>query len=230
MELRLIVSESEKRTFAERMAQARTTRNGGFRETPCSNMGRIHLQFGQLYGLFDDAGPYPDQMIAGLIIHDLASFALSYPKPDFSHYQPERVFEVGELWSLAKGLGAFLLQRGGLILAGLRQAQAVVGYAIVEPWNLTRLYRGLVPVGEPIEWPYVTTLEGGKIFCQAMVAEGEHLRRYVEKAFAVGFETYDNHRRIRFPEYVGELPAHEEIFVPLPGLAAGMGSNGVAHL
>lgn len=213
--------------FAERMEQARITRNGGFRETPRSSVGRIHLQFGQMYGLFDDVGPHPDQMIAGFILHDLASFAQSYPRPDFSHYSPERVYEAGELWSLAKRAGT-LLQRGGMILLGLLRAEAVVGYAIVKPWDLTAFYKDLVPTGDPIDWPYAKTLDGGSIFCQAMVSEGEHLRRFVDRVWATGFQTYDNHRRIRFPEYVGELPVRETEVVVASGPIKEE-ANGVAH-
>src|ERR1700683_2579071 len=139
MELRLITEPGDREVFASRMSQARAFRNGGFRETDKSCIGKIHLQFGNAYGLFDDDSPHPDQMIAGFIMHDQASFALSHSKPDFSHYRPEAVFEIGEMWSLAKGAG-ICAQYGAVILLGLMQAQAVVGYAIVKPWDLSGFY------------------------------------------------------------------------------------------
>jgi len=136
-------------------------------------------------------------------MHDLGSFAQSYPRPDFRHYAPERVYEIGEMWALAKGAGT-RAQRGAVLLLGLLQAQAVVGYAIVKPWDLTVFYRELVPTGKPMEWPYARTLDGGKIFCRAMVSEGDHLQRWVEKMWETGFETRDGHRLVRFPSYIGE--------------------------
>jgi hypothetical protein len=203
MELRIITDGLEREHFANRMTQARAFRNGGFRETDKSCISSIHLQFGKAYALFDDESPQPDQMIAGFIMHDQASFALSHSKPDFSHYPPESVFEIGEMWSLAKGAG-MCAQLGAVLLLGLQQAQAVVGYAIVKPWDLTGFYRDLVPVGEPIEWPYARTLEGGKIYCRAMVSEGEHLRRWIGRVWSTGFETRDEHRIVRFPSTIGE--------------------------
>lgn len=206
MELRVITEGREREEFTNRMTQARAFRNGGFRETNRSCIGKIHLQFGKAYALFDDDSPEPNKMIAGFIMHDLASFALSYSKPDFSKYPPEAVYEIGEMWSLAKGAG-MCAQLGAVLLLGLQQAQAVVGYAIVKPWDLTGFYRDLVPVGEPIEWPYARTLEGGKIYCRAMVSEGEHLRRWINRVWATGFETRDEHRIVRFPANIGEQPS-----------------------
>jgi hypothetical protein len=203
MQLRLVTEGREREMFATRMTQARAFRNGGFRETDKSCIGRIHLQFGKSYALFDDESDQPDQMIAGFIMHDQASFALSHAKPDFSQYRPETVFEIGEMWSLAKGAG-LCAQYGAVILLGLMQAQAVVGYAIVKPWDLSGFYRDLVPTGEPIEWPYAKTLEGGQIFCRAMVSEGEHLQRWIQRVWATGFETRDHHRIVCFPSDVGQ--------------------------
>jgi hypothetical protein len=211
MELRLITEPGDREVFATRMSQARAFRNGGFRETEKSCIGKIHLQFGNTYALFDDDSPHPDQMIAGFIVHDQASFALSHSKPDFSQYRPEAVFEIGEMWSLAKGAG-ICAQYGAVILLGLMQAQAVVGYAIIKPWDLSGFYRDLVPVGEPIEWPYARTLDGGQIFCRAMVSEGEHLQRWIRRVWATGFQTRDQHRLVRFPANVGQEVV--EIAVP----------------
>ena len=48
-------------------------------------------------------------------------------------------------------------------------------YPIFKPWNLSGSYKNFVRAGEPIEWPYARTLDGGKIYVQAMVLEGEAL-------------------------------------------------------
>ena len=79
------------------------------------------------------------------------------------------------MWSLAKGAG-ICAQYGALILLGLMQAQAVVGYTIVKPWDLSGFYRDLIPTGDPIEWPYARTLDGGQIFCRAMKARAKSFR------------------------------------------------------
>ncbi len=225
MELRVITEANEREEFANRMTQARAFRNGGFRETGRSCISSIHLQFGTAYALFDEESREPDKMIAGFIMHDLASFALSYSKPDFSHYPPETVFEIGEMWSLAKGAGT-CAQLGAVLLLGLLQAQAVVGYAIVKPWDLTAFYRDLVPTGEPIEWPYARTMEGGKIFCRAMVSEGEHLRRWISRVWSTGFETRDGHRAVRFPASIGETSHDTADTVPMAAHMATGSENG----
>lgn len=232
MELRMLTTEAERRMFLERMTRARALANGGFSETPRSKVGEIHLQFASMLALFDDAGPDPEKMLAGCTMHSLATFPQSHPQPDFSYYAPEDVYEVGEMWSLTKHGGTLTL-RGLIIMLGLLQAKCGLGYAIVKPWDLSIFYRELLPKGEAVEWPYARTLDGGKIHCRAMVSEGDHLRAFIERVWATGFETYDRHRRIRFPEYVGELPerlpGREELIVA-PGLSNGEETNGAAHM
>jgi len=215
MELRLLVAPEERRIFIERMSQARAMRNGGFRDTPRARITEIHVQFGRMYALFDEAGPHPEQMIGGFIMHDLASFGQTYFVPDFSKYPPQTAFEIGEMWAFAKGAGTWA-QRGAVILLGLFQANAVVGYAIVKPWDLTKFYGDLVPTGEPIEWPYAKTVDGGPVHCQAMVSEGDHLRRWISRVWATGFETFDNHRRVRFPQNVGEVTERDDELIITP--------------
>jgi hypothetical protein len=197
MELRLLLTEEERRTFAERMVEARATRGAGFRETEQSAVGEIHLSFGRLYGLFDEAGPNPDEMLAGFAMHNLSTFSQSYPKPDLSHLPPESVFEYGELWALAAG-AARLARHGATVIAGLLQAQACLVYPIFKPWNLSTPYKNFRRVGEPIEWPYIRSLDGQKIFVQAMLLDGENLRRSLAEVWSRGFETIDHHRIVRF--------------------------------
>src|SRR5579871_1082009 len=105
MELRQLTSDHERLTFAKCLAEARATRGIGFRETSHSALGRAHIQFGNLYALFESEGAPTEQMVGGFITHNLATFPQSYPKPDLSHFPPRYVLEGGELWSLSRGAG-----------------------------------------------------------------------------------------------------------------------------
>ena len=216
MELRLLSTEAERSAFAHRLIDARETHGAGFKETPQSLVGEVHLAFGRLYGLFDDDSPALDEMLAGFVMHNLATFSQSYPKPDLSHLPPSSVLEIGELWSVVAG-AARSVRHACAILTGLLQAQAVLVYPIFKPWNLTSAYKEFSAVGEPIEWPYAQTLEGGKILVQAMLLEGANLNRRVQEAWAMGFQTYQQHRRIVFdnpfpisPRLAKRIGAREE--------------------
>jgi hypothetical protein len=197
MELRLLSTDAERRAFARRLVEARTTRGAGFVETNRSLMGEVHVQFGRLYALFNEQGPAPAEMIAGFVAHDLATFSQSYPKPDLSHLPPERVLECGELWATTAG-AARLARHAGWILAGLEQAEALLVYPIVKPWNLSCAYKQFARIGEPIEWPYARTVDGGKISVQPMVLEGEALNRTIEEASSHRYAVLDGERGIRF--------------------------------
>ena len=197
MELRLLSTDAERQIFARRLVEARATKGAGFSETKRSLIGEVHLKYGRLYALCDEQSANPNEMIAGFAVHDLATFPQSYPKPDLSHLPPESVLECGELWAIAAG-GARLARHAGSILAGILQAQALLVYPILKPWNLSYMYTPFNRIGEPIEWPYIRTLEGGKIFVQAMVLEGNALQRTVEDARSFGYEAIDEDRLIRF--------------------------------
>jgi hypothetical protein len=196
MELRLLTTDAERRTFARRLSQVRMMRGAGFSETRRSLIGEVHLAFGNLYGLYDERELLPE-MIGGFTMHDLAMFGQSYAKPDLTHLPPETVFECGELWALAAG-AAPLVRNAGIILAGLLKAKAALIYPIFKPWNLSGGYKYFVRVGEPIEWPYIRTLKGEKIYVQAMVLEGDALRAAVAEAGQHGFEMLDGGTRLRF--------------------------------
>jgi len=171
-------------------------RGAGFSETRRSVIGEVHLAFGKLYGLYDERGSMPE-MIGGFAMHDLAMFSQSYAKPDLTHLPPETVFECGELWAVAAGAGR-LLRYSGAILAGVLKARALLLYPIFKPWNLSGGYKYFVRAGEPIEWPYARTLDGGKIYVQAMVLEGDALTTAVAEAGQYGFEMLDDGKRLRF--------------------------------
>jgi hypothetical protein len=195
MELRLLQTEAERRTFARRLSEIRVMRGAGFSETRRSVIGEVHLAFGNLYGLFDETELIPE-MIGGFAMHDLAMFSQSYPKPDLTHLPPDKVFECGELWAMAAGAGR-LLRYAGAIIGGLLEARALLVYPIFKPWNLSGGYKYFARAGEPIEWPYARTLDGGKIFVLAMVLEGEALAAAVAEAGEGGFEMLGE-TRLRF--------------------------------
>jgi hypothetical protein len=197
MELRLLRTAAEKRTFAQRLSDIRRMRGAGFSETQRSVIGEVHLAFGNLYGLYDERASQ-HEMIAGFAMHDLAMFSQSYAKPDLTHLPPETVFECGELWAIAAGAGR-LLRYAGAILADSLEAQALLVYPIFKPWNLSGAYnKFFVRSGEPIEWPYARTLDGGKIYVQAMVSEGAALSAAIAEASQYGFELLDGGKGVRF--------------------------------
>ncbi len=197
MELRLLTTDAERRTFTNRLVEARATHGAGFTETPQSVVGEVHLTFGRLYALFDENGPTPNEMLAGFVMHNLATFGQSYPKPDLSHLPPNEVVEIGELWAIVAG-AARAVRHGCAILTGLLQTRAVLVYPIFKPWNLTGAYKEFTAVGEPIHWPYIQALDGGKIMVQPMLLEGAALNQRVRDAWAAGFRTYDHHQRLMF--------------------------------
>jgi hypothetical protein len=196
MELRLLTTETERRAFARRLSEVRVMRGAGFSETRRSVIGEVHLAFGNLYGLYDESELVPE-MIGGFAMHDLAMFSQSYAKPDLTYLPPETVFEFGELWAMAAGAGRWL-RYSGAILGGLLKARALLVYPIFKPWNLSGSYKYFARAGEPIEWPYARTLDGGKIYVQAMVLEGDALTAAVAEAGQFGFEMLDGTMRLRF--------------------------------
>lgn len=198
MELRLLSSLEDRREFAHNLVETRLSKGAGFSETGRSHVGEVHLAFGQLYALYDETSSAPNEMLSGFALHDLACFPQSYPKPDLTHLPPESVIECGELWAKVAG-SARMTRQAAWILAGELEAQAVLLYPIFSPWNLSAPYdRDFDRVGEPIAWPYIRSTEGGKIFVQAMVSQGEKLYRMVKQAGQHGFSADADHRRITF--------------------------------
>lgn len=198
MELRQLSTESERLLFANNLKEIRMVKGAGFCETQRSHVGEVHLAFGRLYALYDEQSPAADEMLGGLVLHDLGSFSQSYPKPDLTHLPPESVFEVGELWAKPAG-AARLIRQAAWILVGQLEAKAVLIYPIFKPWNLTLAYKpSFECVGDPIDWPYARTVEGGNILVQAMVSEGERLSRAIQDAGQYGFEASKELDLIRF--------------------------------
>jgi hypothetical protein len=190
LQLRILTKQAERREFADRMMRARAGKGLGFSETPQSVLGEVHLNHGGVYALYDEEGQEPDEMLAGFVIHNLATFPQSYPRPDLTHLPPESVYECGELWALAPG-AARVARHAGFILAGLFKTQAVLVYPMLKPRDLTFFYKTFSRTGEPILSPYMKTLDAGEIWAQAMVLEGLALEMTVNVATAVSFESYD---------------------------------------
>jgi hypothetical protein len=230
MELRQLTSERERRIFGERMEEARAKKGARYRETGRSKVGRIHLEYGLLYGLFEHDDGLPEEMMSGLLMHDLASFPQSFPQPDLSHLPARSVLEGGELWSFAKGAG-LLAQHGALILAGLMQIRALLVYPTIKPADQTVVYArsNFVKAGDPIVWPYCETTDGGKLWVQPMVLEGEALANVVEAVFGRGFTTKDSIRRIRFENPFPIQPTLSRPAIPIEqhlGTVASAASHG----
>jgi hypothetical protein len=233
MELRLLRTETERRVFEERMDAARAKRGVGFCENPHSLLARIHMTFGQLYGLFEHGDEPVERMMSGFRMHDLAAIPQSFPRPDMTHLPAQSVFECGELWSFSKGAG-ILARRGAMIVSGLLGARAILVYPVVHPVDTTRSYleTNFVKVGEPVWFAFGQTLDGGKLFVQPMVLEGEALETLMRKVFALGFETRENHTIIRFENPIALKPSLDRPALELAAQAAAApaSSNGRSEM
>lgn len=199
MELRQLVTDHEREIFAACLEEARATRGEGFREKANSQVGRAHLMFGNLYALFEEEGQPPEAMVAGFILHDLATFPQSHPKPDVSHLPPRSVIEGGELWSLSHGAGR-VARAIGAAVAGILQAKAILLYSVYRPMDLTPAYKslGFVDASEAVLWPYVETLDGEDVWIQPLILEGENLEKYIRAGFDFLFRTNQNTHAFRF--------------------------------
>src|SRR5215469_3269883 len=195
MELRLLETDAERNTYRAGMLQARATKGGKFRETTRSRVSEIQLTFARLYGVFDEAEP--ERLLGGFSIHCLNEFSQSFPVPHLSHLPPSGVYEAGQLWALSHE-AALALRKGSMILLGLLQAQALLIYPLIIPRDVSTLYRVFKRVGPPFELPFAETVSGDKIYMQAMLLEGDELRRQVDLASRDGFETRSGHTVIRF--------------------------------
>lgn len=208
MELRLIKSDTERRIFGQRMDEARAKHGVGFKETPRSALGRVHMAFGELYALFEKEGEPIERAMSGFAMHDLETFPQSYPKPDLTHYPAWSVIECGELWSFSKGAG-ILARRGAAIIGGLRMARAMLVYPIVRPWDGTISYTQthFTKPCDPVAFPYGVSTSGEAIWVQPMVLEGDALQDLTRKVFALGFETQKDHTVIRFENPIALKPS-----------------------
>jgi hypothetical protein len=199
MELRQLTTDHERQVFAECLAKARAMGGVAAKETVRSRLGAAHLTFGRVYGIFEHEGEPPQRMLAGFIVHDLATLPQSFPRPDVSHLPAKSVIEGGELWSLSKG-AAGIAKRVAPAIAGLLQAKAILLYPVVKPIDLTGPHAQLnfVKAGEPLRNPYGETLDGGEVWVQPMILEGAALDEYIRRGFEFLFQVDGKRQVLRF--------------------------------
>jgi hypothetical protein len=195
MELRLLETEAERNMYRAGMIEARAARGGKFRETTRSRVSEIQLTFARLYGAFDENDP--DRLLGGFSIHCLNEFSQSFPIPNLSHLPPSGVYEAGQLWALSHE-AALALRQGSMILVGLLHAEALLIYPLIIPRDISQFYKVFKRVGPPFELAFAETLTGDKVYMQAMMLEGDELRRQVDLASRDGFETRRGHSVLRF--------------------------------
>jgi hypothetical protein len=195
MELRLLETDAERNAYRAGMMEARASKGGRFRETTRSRVSEIQLTFARLYGIFDESNP--DRLLGGFSIHCLNEFSQSFPIPNLNHLPPSGVYEAGQLWALSHE-AALALRKGSMILVGLLQAQALLIYPLIIPRDISQFYKVFKRVGPPFELAFAETVTGDKVYMQAMLLEGDELRRQVELASADGFETRRSHALLKF--------------------------------
>jgi hypothetical protein len=198
MELRHLSTQDERDCFAQALTRARAGAGVGFVEKPRSRIGAMHLQFADLYGVFDE-NVDPDRMLGGFAIHALDMFGQSYPEPDLRYLPPKSVFEVGELWSCSRS-GGVAARWGCGIMAGALGARALVIYPIIDPWDLTGSYPGFERAGAPVVWPFAQTIDGRPILVQPMVARDRGLEAMISMVSRGGFELSADQRVVRFAD------------------------------
>ncbi|MFZ0889026.1 MAG: hypothetical protein WA005_11280 [Candidatus Binataceae bacterium] len=215
MELRQLVTDREREIFAQRVSQARAKRDAGAREAERSRLYHTHLAFANLYGLFEHPDEPAERMISGFTAHDLEMLPQSYSRPDLTYLPPRLVAECGEFWSVSGG-GGLLARRGALIALNALGIRAVLIYAMLKPWDTAESFARVAfeRVGEPIEFPYARTMDGGPVTVQAMVLQGENMRSLMERVAAAGFEVFDDGRRVRFDNPLPFQPSVDRPTVP----------------
>jgi hypothetical protein len=219
MELRQLTSESERRIFQDCLTKARATRGKvGLRETDAgSRLGSDHLMFGNLFALFENENEPPERMVAGFIMHDLATLPASWAKPDLSHLPARSVLEGSELWSLSLGFGR-VAGLAAAAIAGLLQAKAIVVFPVVSPIDLTARYLHLsfVNACERVKWPYGETIDGDEVWVQPMLLEGEKLEQYIRAGFDFLFQGSAGDRRsFRFDNPFAARPPDAQASMPV---------------
>src|SRR5206468_5563374 len=93
---------------------------------------RLRLASAELYGLFRNDGDPPESMVAGMAMHDLASFPQSCREPDLSYLPPRAIVECSDHWSLSLGAG-MRAWTGIAVQIVRRRSHAVLAYLAVTP-------------------------------------------------------------------------------------------------
>ena len=75
--------------------------------------------------------------------------------------------------------------------------------------DLTPAYKslGFVDASEAVLWPYVETLDGGEVWIQPLILEGENLERYIRAGFDFLFKRDHNIHAFRFDSPFPVSPA-----------------------
>jgi hypothetical protein len=209
MELRQLTTDYERDTFSHCLATARAGRGYAFREKPRSRFGEAHLRFGDVYGIFAEAGAAVEDMKAGFIVHDLATFPQSFPKPDLSELPPHSVIEGSDLWSLESGF-AKCAAAGAAVVAGIMQVRAIVVYPLISPVDLTAPYAQFkfAQTAERMRAPYSEMLDGSEMWVQPMVLSGDRLDAYIRWGFVYLFQPDGERLSLRFERPAGaRVPA-----------------------
>jgi hypothetical protein len=222
MELRLLTTDLERHAFANCLTEARATRGISWRETPRSHLGKAHLNFGNLYGIFENDS---DRMVGGFIMHDLATLPQSHSRPDLNHLPPRSVLEGSELWSLSKGV-ARIAAVAAAVVAGFAQAKAIVVYPIVRPIDLRAFYAELKfsEVGDALRWPYAETAEEDEIWVQPMVLQGEKLEEYIRSGFEFVFKNREGRQVLRLDRPSSTPASKPTPEIPVPPIENGNGA------
>lgn len=222
MEMRLLTTEVERQMFAERVADARARHGGLYREVCGLQIdNRARLASADLYAVFENEDDRPEEMTAGIAMHNLEAFPQSCSKPDVTHLHPRSVLECSDHWSLSKGAGMRAWQ-GAAIQVVRRQACAVLAYLAVGSSDHMGFYAamGFVKTGEPVEYPYVETLNGTNPWVWPIVLEGRPLQNLILGVARIRAQTLDNHRVVRFVNSVRLRPCTFRPEVPLVEHAA----------
>jgi hypothetical protein len=216
MELRQLITDCERRIFGECLAKARATRGVGFRETPESRFAMAHLMFGRVYAIFENDHEPVERMLGGFTVHDLATLPQSFPKPDLTHLPAHAVIEGSELWSLSRGT-AGVARRIAPVIAGVLQVKAILLYPMVQPLDQTEphLQVGFTCASEPMVSPYAQTLEGGPVWVQPMILQGEKLEAYVRWGFQSLFMSGGDRLTLRFDKPGVSRPAADRTQVSI---------------
>jgi hypothetical protein len=186
---------TEGREFAERLVRARAGKGLGFSETPQSVLGEIHLNYGEVCGLYNEDGPEPDEMLAGFVIH-ASDFSAKLPSAGPHPFarrgrlRMRRAVGFGP-WSRAPR-AARRIHPGGLAKSeshpGVPFVQAARSQRVLQNF---RARRAANPVA------LFETLDGDEVWVQAMVLEGLALEMTVNIATAVSLESFDG-RTLKF--------------------------------
>jgi len=183
MEMRLLTTEQEIQVFSNSVARARSQCGCSYRSVSrgCVD-NEARLRAATLIGLFEHAEDPPEEMLAGMSIHDLQTFPQSCPEPDLSGFLPGSTFECGDHWSLTRGAG-MQIWRAAAIYVARRKPAAVLAYLAVKPAAHGGFYAamGFRPLGRIQPYVYLETPEGNPLV-QGMVLDGEALQRLVEAA------------------------------------------------